>query len=289
MSRKLAPWMFVAPWILLTAVFFVYPFLDAIRLAFYQTNGIQSQVFVGIENFKTVLGDSVFWKAVRNTLVFTAGSLFLQLPLSLGLALLLEDSQSKVVKWVRLLLFSPNLVGSIFVGIMFAVLFAPQYGLINIFLSNLLSVSRETEWLLNTSLVMPALILTSLWMYVGFNMIYFLAALQNVDKSLLEAARVDGANRWQAFWHVKVPAIKPVVIFVVVTSTIGSLNLFELPQALLKGGGPDDSGLTIVMYLYNNAFNLGDLGTGAAVGWILAVMIFTISLIQIRLAGMNKE
>jgi ABC-type sugar transport system permease subunit len=246
-------------------------------------------VWVGIDNFRFVLGDADFHRAVFNTVVFTLCSLCIQLPLALLLALLLAESRSRWAQVARLVLFSPQLTGQIFVGIMFSVLFMPRYGLVNQGLQGLLGWGLEREWLTTPGLVMPAIVLASLWMYVGFNMIYFLAALQNVDKSLEEAARIDGANRWQVFRHVTLPAIRPVTIFVVVTSTIGSLQLFELPFALLKGPGPNNSGLTIVGYLYNTAFGAGDLGTGAAVGWILAFLIFIIGLVQIRLSGQTKE
>ena len=136
---------------------------------------------------------------------------------------------------------------------------------------------------------MPALVISSLWMYVGFNMIFFLAGLQSVDQSLVEAARIDGANRWQVFRHVTLPALKPVTIFVILTSTIGSFQLFELPFALLQGPGPANSGLTIVGYLYQAAFNSGDLGTGAAVGWLLSFLIFLVGLVQIQVSGTLKK
>src|SRR6185295_6636110 len=125
-------------------------------------------------------------------------------------------------------------------------------------------------------LVMPALVICALWMYVGFNMIYFLAALQNVDQSLVEAARIDGAGPFKVFLNVTVPQIAPVATFVIVTSTIGSYQLFELPYTLLQGFGPRNSGLTIVGYLYNFAFENGDLGTAAAVGWLLTLMVLVI-------------
>jgi ABC-type sugar transport system permease subunit len=136
---------------------------------------------------------------------------------------------------------------------------------------------------------MPALVITSLWLYVGFNMIYFLAALQSVDRDLVEAAGIDGAGPWRTFLHVTLPAIKPVAVFVVVMSTIGSYQLFELPYGLLHGFGPKNSGLTIVGYLYNVAFGSGDLGTGAAVGWVLALIIFVISLAQLRVTRVLRE
>lgn len=288
-KRLFAPYLFISPYVVLSLVFFLYPLIDAVRLAFYQTNGPRSEVFVGWNNFTHVLGDPDFHHAVRNTLVYAFGTLAVQLPLALGLALLLQNSRNKAAGFLRLVLFSPQLTGQIFVGIIFSALFMPRYGLINQALQAIFHWGVEKEWFADPSLVMPALILTSLWMYVGFNMIYFLAALQNVDQSLLEAARVDGANRWQVFRHVTLPAIKPVTVFVVVTSTIGSFQLFELPYALLHGNGPDNAGLTIVGYLYQTAFNAGDLGTGAAIGWLLAFMIFVVSVVQIRLTGSARE
>ncbi len=286
-SRKMAaaPWCFLTPYIVLTSVFFIYPFLNAIWLAFHQTNGPRSAVFVGLSNFRFVLGDPDFYKAVKNTTIFAVVSVLIQLPLSLGLALLLNTGKSRVRNLFRLILFSPHLVGQIFVGILFSVIFTPRFGLFNRGLQSLVGWGLDERWLSSPGLVMPALIIVSLWMYVGFNMIYFLAALQNVDETLVEAARVDGANRFQVFWHITLPQIKPVAIFVVVMSTIGSYQLFELPYSLLGGFGPNNAGLTIVGYLYTNAFESGDLGTGAAIGWLLALIIFTVSSIQIKIVG----
>jgi ABC-type sugar transport system permease subunit len=178
-------------------------------------------------------------------------------------------------------------VGQIFVGILFGVLFTPRYGLINRGVQLLVGWGLNEQWLGNPALVMPAIVITGLWMWVGFNMIYFLAALQSVDKTLIEAARIDGANPFQVFWNVTLPSIRHVVVFVVVTSIIGSYQLFELPLALLpltEGHGPNDSGLTVITYLYDQGFNAGDLGLGSAVGWIVAAIIFFLSLVQIRIA-----
>jgi ABC-type sugar transport system permease subunit len=207
-----------------------------------------------------------------------------QLPLSLGLAMLLNAKRGRMKAFFRLAIFAPNLVGQVFVGILFAMLFTPRYGLFNRALHELVGWGLETRWLGDPSLVMPAVVIASLWLYVGFNMIYFLAALQNVDQSLLEAARIDGAGPWQRFTNVTLPAIAPVATFVVVTSTIGSFQLFELPYTLLQGFGPNNSGLTVVGYLYTYAFDSGDLGTAAAVGWLLTFVILIVSLVQICLS-----
>jgi ABC-type sugar transport system permease subunit len=290
--KGLAPYLFLSPYLILTAIFFIYPLLNAVMLAFYQTNGPASRTFVGLGNFSYLLSDPVFHRALQNTTLFACASIFLQLPLSMGLAVLLNQGNDRLKGYLRLILFSPNLVGQIFVGILFGVLFTPRYGLINRFFQTLLGWGLEEQWLGTPALVMPAIIITSLWLWVGFNMIYFLAALQSVDKTLEEAARIDGATRLQVFWHVTLPSMRHVVVFVVVTSIIGSYQLFELPLALLSssnGFGPDNSGLTVITYLNEIAFNSGDLGLGSAIGWTVALIIFAISVLQIKLTGVAEE
>lgn len=291
---KATPYLFLSPYFILTCVFFIYPVLYAVQLAFYQTNGPKSREFVGLSNFIFALTDPDFYIAIWNTVRFAFFSVFLQLPLALGLAMLLNTRADRLKGFFRLAIFAPNLVGAVFVGILFNMLFTPQYGLFNIFLHKLYGALINSEvlqnrWLQDPELVMPALVVISLWMYTGFNMVYFLAALQNVDQSLIEAAKIDGAGPFQVFWNVTVPAIKPVATFVVVMSTIGSFNLFELPYTLLQGYGTKNSGLTIVGYLYQYAFEGGDLGMGAAIGWLLTAMILSISLIQIWISKQGAE
>ena len=190
----------------------------------------------------------------------------------------------------RLTFFSPHLVGSVFVAVLFMIIYQAPDGLLNRVLHALFGVSRDTRWLGDSRLVMPALVLTALWMYVGFNMVYFLAALQAVNQDLYDAARVDGANAWQQFRHVTLPGIKPVAVFVVVLSTIGSFQLFELPYLMLGNtSGPEGSGLTIVMYLYQTGFETGDLGYASAIGWTLALGVLVISLVQMKLTGAWKR
>ncbi len=290
--RGAAPWLLLLPYMLVTLIFTVYPLMNAAVLAFYQTNGPASRAFVGLDNFRFLLTDPIFYRALKNTGLFALCSVFIQLPLSMGLALLLNSGNDRWKGFFRLVLFSPNLVGQIFVGILFSVLFTPRYGLINRFLQALTGWGLEEQWLGDPALVMPAIVLTALWIYLGFNMIYFLAALQGVDKSLEEAARIDGASRLQVFWNVTLPAMRNVVVFVVITSIIGSFQLFELPLSLLPatgGRGPDNSGLTVVGYLYDVGFNAGDLGLGSAVGWLVALVILVVSGLQLRLTGGGEE
>jgi ABC-type sugar transport system permease subunit len=292
-TPRWAPYLFVAPYIAVTLAFFGYPFVHAIQLAFYQTAGPHARVWVGLGNFKYILSDPDFRTAVFNTVVFAVVGTAIMLPTSLGLALVLNSGQGRLKSWFRLFFFSPSVVGQIFVGIIFAVVLAPDYGLLNRFLQALVGWGLEIRWLENPSTVMPAIVITNLWLYAGFNMVYFLAALQNVDPRLVEAARIDGAGRWRVFWHITLPAIKPVAIFVLLISTIGSFQLFELPYALMRStqspNGPNNTALFIVGYLYDAAYSIGDLGLASAVGWVLALIMLTVSLVQLRLTGASDE
>jgi ABC-type sugar transport system permease subunit len=267
-------------------VFALYPMAKSLVLAFYVTVGPKSSVFVGLENFRFLLSDPSFYVAVKNTAVFALFSVFLQLPLSLGLAILLNAKFLRLRNAWRFGFFSPYLLGQVFVAVLFSVIFAPRLGLLNQVLSSMALVPSNKDWLGEAERVMPALVMTALWMYVGFNMIYFLAALQAVDKDLYDAAAVDGADAIRRFRHVTLPSIKPVAVFVVVLSTIGSFQLFELPYLMLQNtSGPEQAGLTVVMYLYQKGFEAGDLGYASVVGWTLALGVLVLSLAQMLLAG----
>jgi ABC-type sugar transport system permease subunit len=274
-----APYVFMAPFVLIFCTFMVYPLVQSIALATQQTYGPKTTAFVGLKNFADLFADRFFWLAMRNTLVFAVGSVVLQLPLSLGLAMLLNRPQLKGRALFRLIFFSPSLVGIVFVAMMFALMFHEREGLVNVLLRAVIPhFPREFPWLQRH--VMPALIIATLWMSVGFNMIYFLAALQSVDRECLEAADIDGANGWQKFLYVILPEIAPVTRFVMLLSLIGSLQLFELPFILLNGPGPENRGLTVVMYLYQYGFEVGDLGYASAIGWTLALVLMGLTVIQ---------
>jgi len=257
----------------------VYPLVQSVVLAMQQTFGPKITVFVGLKNFQNLLADHFFWLAMRNTLVYAVAAVALQVPLSLGLAMLLNRPRLKGRALFRLIFFSPSLVGMVFVAMMFALMFHEREGLVNAFLRAVIPhFPREFPWL--QRYVMPALLIATLWMSVGFNMIYFLAALQGVDRDCLEAADVDGANGWQKFLAVILPEIAPVTGFVVLLLLLGSLQLFELPFLLLNGPGPENRGLTVVMYLYQYGFEVGDLGYASAIGWTLALVLMGLTVFQ---------
>jgi ABC-type sugar transport system permease subunit len=282
-QARVAPWALLAPFLVVFATFTVLPLVQSVWLSLHQTFGPAHTRFVGTANFRGVVSDPLFWKAVRNTVLYTAGSVFIQLPLALLLAMLLNRPGLRGRTFLRAVFFAPVLVGVVFVAMIFGVLFEKRTGLINQVLHASIGWDLDFPWL--QRFVIPALIIATLWQYVGFNMVYFLGALQNVRRELVEAAAIDGAGRWSRFIHVVVPQIRPVASFVVLLSIVGSFQLFELPFVLLNStAGPDNSGLTVVMYLYQMGFDQGDLGYASAVGWILAVLLIGLTLLQRRMA-----
>lgn len=282
MKPRYAPYFFLAPFFALFGVFMVYPLFDSIRLSTYSVRGMQNQTFVGLENIERLIADPLFWTALWNTAYFAAGSLLLQLPVALALALLLSNTRLKGRNLFRLSFFSPVLISGVFIAVIFYLLYDRRYGLVNRVLGS------EIQWLQDPDLVMPALVLAGVWRWAGFNMVYFLAGLQSIRQELYEAAAVDGAGPWQSFVHVTIPALKPVIAFVVITSMIGSFQLFDLPYVLTEGG-PGNASMTMVMYLYKHGFEFINLGYAATIGWALAVIIGVISIIQVRLFGVFRE
>ncbi len=283
-GARIAPWILLAPFLAVSLVFLAYPIAQSLILSTQQTFGPAHTRFVGLANFRNILADPLFWQALRNTLAFTAGSVFIQIPLSLGLALLLDRPGLRGRAVLRAIFFAPVLVGVVFVAMIFGVMFEKRTGLVNQLLHTAIGWDLDFPWL--QRYVMPALILAALWQYVGFNMVYFLGALQGVRRELIEAATIDGAGPWRRFVHVIIPQIRPVGTFIVLLSIVGSFQLFELPYVLLNGtAGPDNRGLTLVMYLYQMGFDQGDLGYASAVGWLLAVILIGLTLLQRRIGG----
>ena len=293
LQARLAPYLFVAPFVILFCAFMLYPMGRSVVMSFYKYSGPRTHRFVGLEHYAFFLTDKLLWLAVANTVVYTVIFMSLQVPLSLGLAMLLNNPGVRFRNAFRFAFFAPYLVGNVFVSVIFMLLLAQRHGLIPRTLGLINPAWLETSWLGDPINARIAIILASLWLSVGWGMVFFLAALQGVDRELYEAAEVDGAGAWSTFWNVTLPGIRPVTTFLVVTGTIGSFQLFELPYVIFlqEGGaaGPKWAGLTVVMYLYQQGFEAGDLGAAAAVGWFLVLMILTVALFQIRATRAARE
>jgi ABC-type sugar transport system permease subunit len=291
LQARLAPYLFVAPFVVLFLVFTLWPVARSFILSFYESAGPREKRFIGLGNYRFLFTDVQFQVAALNTLTYTVLYLALYLPLSLGLALLLNSRRVWFRNVLRFAFFSTHLVGQVFVAIMFTLLLAPRQGLINRAIGVALPwVGSEIYWKSDPNFAMPAMVLASLWISVGYGMIYFLAALQTVDRDLYEAAAIDGAGRWARFAHVTLPGIRPVLVFLLLVGTIGALQLFELPYVFFDPpSGPGMRALTVVMYLYQQGFETGNIGYACAIGWVLALGIFLASMAQLRIAGATRD
>jgi ABC-type sugar transport system permease subunit len=290
LQHRYAPYAFVSPFVVLFCVFLIYPLGRSIVLSLHKSAGHGPMKFVGLGNYAFILQDRLFWLACANTIGYAIVFVTLQIPIALGLAMLLNSKLVRCRSLFRFAFFAPVLVGQVFVAVIFSLLLAKRHGLLNQAIGAVFPwIGTETNWTGDPTFVMPAVLIASLWLSVGFGRVYFLAALQAVDRDLYEAAEVDGAGAWTTFWHVTLPGIRPVLLFLSLVGTIGALQLFELPYVLLQGAGPNSRGLTIVMYLFIYGFELGDIAYASAVGWVLVLLIGTVSLVQLRVTGATKE
>ena len=283
LQHRLAPYLFVLPFVLLFLAFMLYPMAQSVVLSARQYAGPRLSRPVGWGNFRFIVTDLVFWRAVLNTVLFAVLFLVLEIPLSLGLAMLLNSPRVRGRNLLRFAFFSPYLVGSVFASVLFMMLLAPKWGLVNRAVGAVLPwVGSDINWRGDALLSVPAVVIAALWLATGQAMIYFLAALQSVDRELYEAAEVDGAGRWARFRHVTLPGIRPVLTYLLLVGTIYSLQLFELPYLFFQGFGPKLGGLTVVGYLFMNGFIGRDIGYASAVGWVLVLLISIVAWAQLR-------
>jgi raffinose/stachyose/melibiose transport system permease protein len=264
--------LFLPPALLLFTLFVVLPIGEAAWYSAFNWNGFGKPTnWIGLDNFRFVLETRAFWLALRNNGLIIAVSLLIQLPLALTLALMLAERFRGAVV-LRMLFFMPYILAEIATGLIFSFVYDGDYGLVA---SIWRAFGAEAPHLLaSTDTAMPAVLIVIVWKYFGFHMMLFIAALQSLDKSLIEAARIDGATRSQALRHVVIPLLYPTIRLSVFFAIIGSLQLFDLVMPLTRGG-PADSSNTLVSFLYNNGISRMRVGYGSAIGVILFVICVT--------------
>jgi len=295
-QRKVIPDIFLAPFLLSFLVFTVYPAGAAFFLSFQRVRGFISPEegggvvleYKGMDNYtRRLTKDKRFGKSIVNGAAFAAGTILIQMPLALGVALLLNAPHIRFKVLARLAFFAPYITSAIVVGWIFTLVFQDRYGLLNGILS-VFGIER-IGWLKDKNFVMPALIILGLWTWVGYNSLFFLAGLQNVPDDLKEAARIDGASTPRVFWHITLPFLRPVFVFVVITGLIGSFSLFSQPYLLFdSGAGPQDSGLFPLMYLFFMGFDNLRMGYASAIGYVLTAIILIVTGIQLLLFRLWK-
>jgi multiple sugar transport system permease protein len=276
LSPRWAPYVFISPFLLLFAVFGVFPLLFSLHLAFQSwepTSGLNSMEFVGLDNFAFALQDEWFWKSLKNTLWLAVVSGAPQHLVAIPLAVFIHVSFKRLRDGMVGAYFLPYITSTVAIAIMFSSLFSKDFGLINAGLDAAFGM-EPVDWLGQAVTVKPAIAFIVFWRYVGFNVVLYLAALQTIPKDLYEAATMDGASSWHQFWHITLPSLKPMIFFGVTLSVIGGLQLFEEPFILTGGrGGVDQSGLTSAVYLYRMAFDFNDFGGASAMSWILFAVV----------------
>lgn len=278
--RELEFFLFIGPWLIGFIVFTAGPILASVFLSFTNWNILSPAKWVGIANYTRLAKDPLFWIALGNTIYYTVGSVVIVTIGSLLAAILLNQKLRGVTVF-RTLYYLPSVTSGVAVAILFSWIYNPEFGILNHLLS--LVGIEGPKWLFDEHWAMPALIFMSLW-GIGGNMVIFLAGLQDIPQTLIEAARLDGANWWAEFRHVVVPMISPVIFLVIITSTISAFQVFLQPY-VMTGGGPGNATLVLVLYLYQNAFLWWKMGYGSSMAWVLFVVILSLTLIQFRLAG----
>jgi len=290
--RSLAvPALFIAPAGLALVLLMAVPMADAVALSFQNWNGMKPPTWVGFGNYVRLAQDATFFRALWQTVYFTVCTAVLQTILPLLIASLL-NSGIRGSTVFRTLYFMPVIISLAISGLLWAMLFEPNFGPVNTVLRFVGLGGLSQLWLASPTTVMPSVILVSVWQSLGFYLVIFFAALQAVPKDLYEAATIDGANAWRRFINVTVPTIRPVIVIVVVLNTINGIKVFDQIW-VMTAGGPDYASATLGTYLYSIAFGAmgasnSRLGYAAAIAIIILLLSIVVSMVQIRL-GRRKD
>lgn len=278
----LTPYLFILPGVALFGVFILFPILQAVQMSLYDWNILRGAAseFTGLDNYVRAFTDDRFWLSLSNSGIYMLLTVPPQIVIGLAVAMLLR-SKAPAQPLFRVLFYLPVVTSWVVVSLLFKYLFADQ-GLVNFALSDILHITDgDTSWLSDRWTGLLAICALGVWKGIGWSMMIFLAALQGVPKSLEEAAQIDGANWWQRFKVVTVPAIWPAMLFVVVMLVIGGFNVFT-SVLLMTAGGPGGQTEVLLTYMYQQAFSNLDFGYGSALAVILTVIVFVISVVQLR-------
>jgi multiple sugar transport system permease protein len=270
LTRGLA---FLSPWLIGFVVFTIIPISLSLYYSFCHYSLLQPPLFKGLDNYRNLAHDPVFWKVLGNTGIYAVIALPLGMVAALGVAMLLNSKISGVSIY-RTIVFLPSLVPTVASAMLWLWLFNAKLGLINICL-RALGVANPPGWLTDMHWAMPALILMSFW-GVGNMVVIYLAGLQDVPRELYEAADIDGASSLRKVWHVTLPAISPVIFFNLILAIIGTLQVFAMPF-ILTGGGPARSTYFYTMYLYDNAFSYLKMGYASAMAWVQLLIVLVLT------------
>ncbi len=266
----------VSPYLVHLGLFVLFPVIFSIVLMFHRWNIISPMEFVGLQNFNKLFQDRLFFKSITNTFIF----LVIHIPLQIIIALFLAEMLNQKIRlrsFLRAAYFLPVVISGVVVTIVWAQLYGYDVGLINRILVSL--GLQKVGWLIDQNIAMPSIAIMATWKNVGLYVVLFLVGLQSVPPHYYEAADIDGATHWQKFRHITLPAINPTIFLVVIISTIGGFSLFIEPY-IMTGGGPLNSTISAVLYIYKQAFTYYHMGYAATLGFFFAVIIMIVVVIQ---------
>lgn len=282
-QRLITPYLFLLPGLALFATFLIYPLLKGFQMSFYKWSIMpgRASTFVGLDNYVRAFHDPLVWLSLRNTLLYAAVTVPGQMVLAMIAALLLNSILRGRI-FFRTLYYLPVITDWVIVSLLFRYLFQSPAGIVNYLLVNVLHlVAEPVAWLQGASTAMVPIMGLGIWKGIGWSMVIYLAALQTIPKDLQEAAAIDGASGWQRFWKITLPLIGPTVVFTLVMLLIGGFNVF-ISVYLITGGGPMQRTEVILSYMYHQAFDFLEFGYGAALAFMVGVLIVTVSYLQMR-------
>lgn len=271
-NQNMASWIFILPAILGTLMFIVIPVVCSFGLSFAKWDLLNPIEFVGLENYRLLFKDNLFYKILLNTAVFALSTSVLGVIIPLVLASIL-NSKIRGSEFYKTAYFLPFITPMVVVGIVWAWIFDPNIGLLNQLLH------LNINWLYDSKFALPAIIIVSVWKLIGYNMIIFLSSLSAISNSMFEAAKIDGANAFQVFKNVTIPLLSPTIFFVIIITAISSFQVFDLVY-LMTQGGPFDSTNVLVYAIYKNAFEYFNVGKASAIAYVLFAIILVLTLVQ---------
>lgn len=287
-SQKKAPYLFVLPFVVSFLVFFLYPIISTVIMSFQRIDGPESITFIGLKNYKNLINPH-FFNALWVTTRYTFWTMLVLIPLPLLLAVFLNKKTTMGKKYFKSAFFMPALTSVIVAGLFFRLAFGEQETTL---VNSILGVFgiKPMVWLQDPEGSMFAMVLLCTWRWLGVNIIYFLSGLQGIPAELYESASIDGANEIQQFWHITLPSLKPVIMYVLTISVYGGYSMFAESFALWSGPrSPGEIGMTIVNYLYQEGFNNNNLGFASAIGIALFVLVMLVNVIQLWVSGFFKK